>query len=286
MMTHPLHDARQRWAAFADLGALIHRVTGARLVGSDGGDYVHTSDVIAVPDGDVEAAVHELCHFIVASQEERRMPNLGLSTDWTHPRFDRMVRCEEMAWSLELWLFGDPTPGLMRACMTPESVAAGGGGYTTAELNRENVNLAKRGPCAKCGCSEHRHSDKVPGGMLSVVREWNRERGYPEPAAGDEGFCRTAFCGCVGFQPIGPTEAARAEVAVARATALGTSELRPDGSEALRREALQKAEALQLPVKELRDLIARAYPIGRQRQAATLLQTRLDDLLATLDEES
>jgi hypothetical protein len=43
-----------------------------------------------------------------------------------------MVKCEELAWSLETYLFGDPPPEVMASLMTPESLASGGGYYSTS----------------------------------------------------------------------------------------------------------------------------------------------------------
>jgi hypothetical protein len=115
------------------LGRLVKETTGRTLIGTKGGLYAFTPHEMRIPRLDIEAGVHELCHYVVASPEERKQDNMGLSTDWTHPQFDRMVRCEELAWSLEFYLFGDPTAERMASFLTPEAQASGGGvniGYT------------------------------------------------------------------------------------------------------------------------------------------------------------
>lgn len=115
------------------MAEVVREQTGRRLVGTDGGLYLFSESEIRLPYGSVEGAVHELCHWVVASEEERKLPNMGLSTDWQHPKFDRMVRCEELAWSLEFYLYGDPTAEIMARYLTPEARASGGGvniGYT------------------------------------------------------------------------------------------------------------------------------------------------------------
>lgn len=121
---NPQLSRRNLWDAF---GSLIHEQTGRKLVGTRGGTYVFSPTEIRVPDLDIEAAVHELCHWVVANDSERKQVNLGLSQDWQHPNYDRMVRCEEMAWSLEFYLFGDPTVEKMASYLTPEARASGGG---------------------------------------------------------------------------------------------------------------------------------------------------------------
>lgn len=119
----------QRWDK---LGTLIKEQTGRTLVGTGGGLYAFTETELRVPQGTGEGVIHELCHWVVASDEERRMPNLGLSMDWTHPGYDRMVRCEELAWSLQFYLFGDPTVEKMASYLTPEARASGGGSYISS----------------------------------------------------------------------------------------------------------------------------------------------------------
>ncbi len=113
--------------AWSKVGEAIKSITGRKLVGTDGGLYVFSDTEIRVPDYDVEAAVHELCHWIVASDRERRMPNLDMYTDPRHPDYARMVLREESAWSLEFWLFGDPTPVQLARIMSPVAMASGSG---------------------------------------------------------------------------------------------------------------------------------------------------------------
>lgn len=187
------------WLAMVDVA---ERVTGRRVVPTDGGLYTFGLDVLAVPKGSVEGLVHETCHWVVASESERRQPNLGLSQDWEHPGYDRMVKCEELAWSLEFFLFGDPPIPLMGSLMTPEARSSGGGySYTSYEVER------LKGPAA---------ADEV---ALTV------------------------------------THAAMAEMERARLNVVGHGELRPEGSESLRREALKDAVAAGLPVREIQRIV-------------------------------
>lgn len=190
------------------LGRLVKETTGRTLIGTNGGLYAFTPYEMRIPRLDIEAGVHELCHYVVASPEERKQDNMGLSTDWTHPRFDRMVRCEELVWSLEFYLFGDPSVAKMAGFLTPEARASGGG-----------VNITS---------AEH-------DAWLRGIRERSRPR--PEDAA--------------------LAEAERAQKLVR------------DQKEALRREALQKAEQAQLRVKELKALIQST--IDRQAEAIKML---------------
>ena len=120
------------------VGSIIQKTTGRRLVGTGGGLYAFTDAEIRLPFGSVEGAFHELCHWAVASDEERRQPNMGLVMDSAHPKFDRMVRCEELAWSLEFYLFGDPTVERMARFLTPEA-AEGGSGYSISSSRPRNL---------------------------------------------------------------------------------------------------------------------------------------------------
>jgi hypothetical protein len=129
------------WLAMVDVA---QRVTGRRVVGTSGGLYAFTEAEIRLPYGSVEGLIHDVCHWVVADESERRQDNMGLSQDWTHPRYDRMVKCEELAWSLETYLFGDPPPEVMASLMTPESLASGGGNYSTSYMDRLPTMTLKR----------------------------------------------------------------------------------------------------------------------------------------------
>jgi hypothetical protein len=190
------------WLAMVDVA---ERVTGRRVNPTDGGLYSFGVDELAVPYGSVEGLTHEVCHWVVASESERRMENMGLSQDWEHPRYDRMVKCEELAWSLENYLLGDPPPEVLGCMMTPEARSSGGGGYYT-EYERERVKNLQGAAAA----------DAV---ALIVTR------------------------------------AAEAEMFRAKERVFGHGEIRPDGSEALRREALAAAEKTGLPVKEIQKIV-------------------------------
>lgn len=133
--------------AWQFVGAEILRHLGRPLVGHCGGDYVMSSSMVAVPDRDVEAAVHELCHWIVATEDERRTPNLGLSEDWHHPGYKAMVLAEERAWLLEFDLFG-ATPRQVASIMTTESIRSGAGSPITRLVGYDNVAEAARAQSA------------------------------------------------------------------------------------------------------------------------------------------
>ncbi len=187
-------------AVWTELSSIVQQTTGRKLVGTPGGLYAFTDSELRVPYGSVEGVIHELCHFAVSNDTEKKQLNLGLSTDWQHPGYDRMVKCEELAWSLEFYLFGDPAVERMASFLTPEARASGGGGYVTYYTKAEQ-----------------------------------EERDRLQKAYRVE-------------------QAAIAELTRAMRTVL-RGELRPDGSEELRREALAKAEQAGLPVKRIKALI-------------------------------
>jgi hypothetical protein len=210
----------QREQDWRTLGTLLKETTGRTLIGTNGGLYAFTSEEIRIPRLDIEAGIHELCHWVVASPEERKQDNMGLSTDWTHPRFDRMVKCEELAWSLEFYLFGDPTAEKMSSLLTPEARSSGGGGVNSGY----QISYGHRAP------------DYIP-----------------------------------------LEEAAKAELE--RGKRLVERE-----AEKLRQEALQKAEAAQLRVKDLKALIQST--IARQEEASKMLPDLERELRALEGPES
>lgn len=190
--------------AWAEIGKVVHDVTGRTLVGTGGGRYVATSAGIYVPNWDMDAAIHELAHFVVASEDERRQRNWGLSTDWDHhldEDFDRMVLREEQTWSLQLYLFGDPSPERIVEIMSPEAAFTDGGSYG--------------------------------GGYVSST-----------PAKKPDTVTQN------------DAEASKAEIAKARDLLVRHGEMRPEGTEELRRFALRRAEELGLPVAKIKRIIA------------------------------
>jgi hypothetical protein len=108
-------------SAMEQLKALIRDLTGRKHVPKDPppAPYRQTRDVIETPDGDVEALLHELCHWLVASPEERDLVNLGMREDDPTPH--SRLR-EEQAWRLECKLL-EPfaTEAEIHARLTPES---------------------------------------------------------------------------------------------------------------------------------------------------------------------
>lgn len=63
--------------------------------------YKITDRCFYVPEGDVEAIVHDMCHWIIASKTERTVENLSMDG---MNEADLIYR-EELAWSLEAWIF-------------------------------------------------------------------------------------------------------------------------------------------------------------------------------------
>lgn len=223
--------------SWTQLAEIIRKQTGRKVVGTAGGLYTFSDVELRVPLGSVEGLVHDLCHWVVASPEERKQPNMGLSQDWTHPGWDRMVRCEELAWSLEMYLFGDPSIPVMASLMTPEARVSGGGvNVSTQELI--GLGLYPRPEFGYCV-----HDDDVAREREKLRRK--RERETPNLSA-KEAAEVVAY---------GVTKAALAEMERARAKVLGHGELRPDGNEHLRREALDKAEQAGLPVRAIQRIV-------------------------------
>jgi hypothetical protein len=72
---------------------------------------------INVPEGDVEALMHDFCHCIVAADGDKHKPNIGLD------EMDAATakKTEETAWALESWLFNGVMPDqALMATVTPE----------------------------------------------------------------------------------------------------------------------------------------------------------------------
>lgn len=61
--------------------AIAERVTGKRVNLSEDYMWLQEEDAIFVPAGDEEGLLHEILHWVVASDEERTWPNLALDDD-------------------------------------------------------------------------------------------------------------------------------------------------------------------------------------------------------------
>jgi len=84
------------------LVAVAREVTGLDVVFRHG-TWLQDECVIVVPPGDEEGLLHEICHHLVASEEELRWPNLALD--------------EDVAWVLS----GDPACRRELRYWTPET---------------------------------------------------------------------------------------------------------------------------------------------------------------------
>lgn len=84
-------------------------VMGVPIVWTAGGDYSYSPVGLFVPG--IESVLHELSHWLVATDSERRQENYGLCGDWRYggDAFQRGVLREEEAFSLEFFLLGDPS---------------------------------------------------------------------------------------------------------------------------------------------------------------------------------
>src|ERR1700733_1386173 len=66
--------------------------------------YRITDDYFCLPEGDVEALIHDMCHWLVATPEQRDLPNLGLDPPYRDKKH-WAIRQEELAWALQVWIF-------------------------------------------------------------------------------------------------------------------------------------------------------------------------------------
>jgi hypothetical protein len=103
--------------------------------------------------------------------------NLGLSTDWSHPDFWRMVIDEERAWSLEHYIFGDPCAVVMSSFLTPESRSSGGGCHVSSfELTRRDPDRVALAHTTMAGMeltrrNLWRHGEQRPEGTEQLRRD-------------------------------------------------------------------------------------------------------------------
>lgn len=63
--------------------------------------YNITDRYLFIPEGDVEAAIHDMCHWIVAGIKERWENNCGMD----RMSEELLIEKEELAWTLETWIF-------------------------------------------------------------------------------------------------------------------------------------------------------------------------------------
>lgn len=102
---------------------IVEAVTGRPVIGTDGGEYLYTHDAIYVPG--VESALHELCHWTVATESERRRDNYGLTQNWREggDAFCLGVLREEEVFSLQFFIMGDISIERFGRIMTCEANA-------------------------------------------------------------------------------------------------------------------------------------------------------------------
>lgn len=67
--------------------------------------YQITETMFCLPEGDVEALIHDMCHWIIATPEQREIPNLNLNPPYKDKDKSWLIMQEEMAWTLESWIF-------------------------------------------------------------------------------------------------------------------------------------------------------------------------------------
>lgn len=63
--------------------------------------YEITDNYLYLPEGDVEAAIHDMCHWIVADDDKKELFNCGMNK----MEEEDLIRVEELAWTLETWIF-------------------------------------------------------------------------------------------------------------------------------------------------------------------------------------
>lgn len=94
---------------WADICTFVNQVTNKvvqhkeKIYNEDGSlvPYEISETCFYVPEGDVEAIIHDMCHWIVSTDEERKHKNCKLG-DFEEKK---LIYKEELAWTLETWLF-------------------------------------------------------------------------------------------------------------------------------------------------------------------------------------
>jgi hypothetical protein len=92
---------------WTDLCSLIEQITGKHHTHKPDPSawFRNDPDEFVLPEGQVEGFMHEFCHWVIASEDDRKKKNLGLGkfrADFT--RQDGLLN-EERVWALESWLF-------------------------------------------------------------------------------------------------------------------------------------------------------------------------------------
>ena len=137
---------------------LTRRLTGKRVNLSDEGEWVQDLDEITTPFNDEEGLVHELCHWIIATDDERTRPNLALDPEAHQineelPPAERLpfisavtrerqtCELEKRVYALRGWLIPDDSPCVADAVLRDyeadwleERLAAHGGDALLQEI--------------------------------------------------------------------------------------------------------------------------------------------------------
>lgn len=101
------------------LVTLAKRVTNKKVEsGYDG--WTQDVDTIHIPEGDEEGLLHEVLHWIVASDEERRWLNLALDEDDVYAANKRLAKGEK----LKGWTINTPTRRERQVCYLTRKVYA------------------------------------------------------------------------------------------------------------------------------------------------------------------
>jgi hypothetical protein len=90
-----------------DLCSLIQQVTGKKHTHKADPEawFRNDPEEFVLPEGQVEGFMHEFCHWIVASDDDRLKNNLGLGKFRAEFTREDGLRNEERVWALEAWLF-------------------------------------------------------------------------------------------------------------------------------------------------------------------------------------
>lgn len=98
---------------------LAERLTGKRVKFRDG-NWTQDEDAIFVPQDDEEGLLHEILHWVVASDEERTWPNLALD-EYDVPSINRDLPKEER---LKRWTTQTPARRERQVCHLTRKVYA------------------------------------------------------------------------------------------------------------------------------------------------------------------
>lgn len=99
-------EGRQIWLNLCTfVNELTNKVWVHKKHESQDASYQITDRAFCLPEGDVEALIHDMCHWTVASPEQREKLNLNLSPPYADKNKEWLVGQEELAWTLEAWVF-------------------------------------------------------------------------------------------------------------------------------------------------------------------------------------